>query len=87
MARPDVLPLSLPPRGLTREQAAAYVGVGPTKFDEMIQDGRMPKPKRIDARVVWDRHKLDMAFAALPDEPGREERGGGVGVDWNDVAS
>lgn len=66
--RAEVLPLSLPPRGLAREQAAAYVGVSPTKFDEMVNDKRMPKPKRIDARVVWDRLALDAAFAALPDE-------------------
>ncbi|MFC7552637.1 hypothetical protein ACFQU7_10800 [Pseudoroseomonas wenyumeiae] len=32
----------------------------------MVQDGRMPGPKRIGARKVWDRHALDLAFAALP---------------------
>jgi predicted DNA-binding transcriptional regulator AlpA len=63
------LPLSLAPRGLSRVQAAEYVGVGATKFDEMVGDGRMPKPKRIDGRTVWDRIKLDEAFAAL-DEGG-----------------
>jgi hypothetical protein len=31
----------------------------------MVEDGRMPKPKRIDGRTVWDRIKLDEAFAAL----------------------
>jgi predicted DNA-binding transcriptional regulator AlpA len=61
------LPLSLPPRGLSRVQAAEYIGVGVTKFDEMVEDGRMPKPKRIDGRVVWDRIKLDAAFEALQD--------------------
>jgi predicted DNA-binding transcriptional regulator AlpA len=40
-----------------------------TKFDELVGDGRMPKPKRIDGRVVWDRIELDEAFAALDDEP------------------
>ena len=39
-------------------------------FDEMIADGRMPKPKRINARTVWDREQLDCAFAALPNEDG-----------------
>lgn len=63
--RIDVLPISLPPRGLSRVQAAAYIGIGPTKFDEMVQDGRMPKPKRIDSRCVWDRVQIDQAFAAL----------------------
>ena len=69
MTKPaDILPCSLPPRGLSRVQSAAYIGVGPTKFDEMVADGRMPKPKRIDGRVVWDRLELDEAFAALPSE-------------------
>ena len=36
-------------------------------FDETAQDGRMPKPTRINARTVWDRVKLDEAFAALSD--------------------
>lgn len=56
------------PRGLSRDDAARYVGVGATKFDEMVADGRMPKPKRIDGRVVWDRVKLDAAFTDLPDD-------------------
>jgi predicted DNA-binding transcriptional regulator AlpA len=61
----SVLPPSLPPRGLSREQAAAYVGVSPSLFDMLIKDGRMPPPKRINSRVVWDRLKLDVAFEAL----------------------
>lgn len=28
----------------------------------------MPRPKRIDGRVVWDRLKIDAAFSDLPDE-------------------
>jgi predicted DNA-binding transcriptional regulator AlpA len=65
------LPPSLPPRGLSRVQAAEYIGVGVTKFDEMVDDGRMPRPKRIDGRNVWDRIKLDEAFAALEDQAGQ----------------
>ena len=67
----NVLPLSLPPRGLSREQAAAYIGVSPSLFDILVKDGPMPAPKRINSRAVWDRLGLDAAFAALPgnDEP------------------
>jgi excisionase family DNA binding protein len=61
----SALPLSLSPRGLSRVQAAEYIGVGVTKFDEMVDDGRMPQPKQIDGRRVWDRLKLDEAFEAL----------------------
>jgi predicted DNA-binding transcriptional regulator AlpA len=64
------LPPSLAPRGLSREESAAYVGVGVTKFDAMVADTRMPKPKMIDGRRVWDRLKLDSHFAALPDTDG-----------------
>lgn len=56
------------PRGLRREAAAAYIGVSPTKFDEWVGDGRMPKPKRVDNCVIWDRRALDAAFDDLPSE-------------------
>ncbi|MGE0602184.1 MAG: hypothetical protein AB7O46_00175 [Xanthobacteraceae bacterium] len=67
MRQKSILPPSLPPRGICREEAAAYVGVGVTKFDQMIADGRMPQAKQIDGRKVWDVRKLDKAFDALPD--------------------
>ena len=57
-----------PRRGLRRVEAAIYVGISPTKFDEMVKDGRMPRPKRIDGAAVWDQRRLDLAFEALPDE-------------------
>lgn len=62
-------PFSYPPRGMNREAAARYVGLGTTKFDQMVIDGRMPKPKRVDGRVVWDRLLLDAAFDDLSNEP------------------
>ena len=60
--------IAYPPRGLCREEAARYIGVGTTKFDEMVADRRMPKPKKVDGRVVWDRLALDAAFSDLPEE-------------------
>jgi predicted DNA-binding transcriptional regulator AlpA len=72
------LPLSLAPRGLSREQAAAYVGVSPSLFDTLIKDCRMPGPKRINSRVVWDRFRLDLAFEALA-----ETNADTADDDWN----
>jgi excisionase family DNA binding protein len=63
--RPDLL---YAPRGMSRDEAARYIGVGLTKFDEMVADGRMPRPKRIDGRVVWDRLRIEAAFSDLPDD-------------------
>jgi predicted DNA-binding transcriptional regulator AlpA len=68
--RGNILPTSLPPRGLSRVQAAAYVGVSATLFDELVDDGRMPQPIRINSRVLWNRLQLDEAFAALSDTDG-----------------
>jgi predicted DNA-binding transcriptional regulator AlpA len=62
-----ILPQALPPRGLSREQAAAYIGISPSLFDMLIRDGRMPGPIRINSRVVWDKLKVDAAFEALAD--------------------
>jgi len=54
------------PRGLSRTAAAYYLGVGTSKFDEMVKDGRMPAPKMIDSRLIWDRWEIDLAFEELP---------------------
>lgn len=67
--KPD--PLAYPPRGMGREEAARYVGVSPTKFDEMVKDRRMPAGKRVDGRVLWDRVAVDRAFTELPDNEGK----------------
>lgn len=62
-ARMDAVPWM--PRGLNREEAAYYIGFGTTKFDQMVADRRMPRGKRVDGRIVWDRLALDLAFNEL----------------------
>lgn len=66
--RHRALPPSLPPLGVSRDEAAAFVGVSVSKFDQMVNDGRMPPPKRIDGRKVWDVRRLTAAFDDLPDD-------------------
>lgn len=67
MARNSALPPSLPPRLLTREAAAAYVSVSGGTFDKMIDEGTMPKPRKISGtRIGWDVRELDAAVDALP---------------------
>jgi hypothetical protein len=55
----------IPRRGLSRVEAAMYVGVGGGKFDAMVGDGRMPQPVKVDHRKIWDIRSLDLAFDEL----------------------
>lgn len=52
-------------RGMSRVDAAGYVGACPTTFDRLVREKTMPAPIRIRSRVIWDRHALDAAFDAL----------------------
>jgi len=52
-------------RGFSRIEAASYVGISPTKFDQLVLDGRMPQAKQVDGRKVWDIRELDPAFEDL----------------------
>jgi predicted DNA-binding transcriptional regulator AlpA len=68
MTRHDKLADSLayPPRGMDADRAAAYLGIGRTKFLEMVEQGRMPKPVRIEEGMPrWDRLDLDAAWDDL----------------------
>jgi len=69
----------IPRRGLSREEAAMYLGISASKFDELVRDGRMPRPKRIDSRKIWDVRDLDVAFDALPAENPQSQ-----GTSWDD---
>jgi predicted DNA-binding transcriptional regulator AlpA len=60
--------LGYPPRGMDAERAAAYLGLGRTKFLEMVEEGRMPEPVRIEDELPrWDRYDLDAAWEDLKD--------------------
>jgi len=67
-------------RGLSRFEAAAYVGISPCKFDQLITDGRMPGPRRIDHRKVWDVRELDLSFDDLP----RDDSASSNSNSWDD---
>ena len=68
MPKQGALPPSLPPRLVTREVAAAYVGVSPNTFDELEGRGLMPKARVIPGlrRKLHDLRELDIAVDALP---------------------
>ena len=68
MAHQKALPPTIAPRLISRDAAAAYVNVSPTKFDEMVRDGTMPRPKQLGGRrKAWDVRALDIAVDGLED--------------------
>ena len=71
---------ALPRRGLSRIDAADYVGVSPTLFDRAVREGKMPKPFRLYGRVLWDIRKLDVAFDALDTEDVTDDPWGGMAL-------
>jgi excisionase family DNA binding protein len=82
MARPSIVPASapMPCRGLSREHAAHYLGISASKFDQLVKQKRMPSPRLIDRRKVWDVRDLDLAFEELP----REDASETAGNSWED---
>jgi hypothetical protein len=71
---------SLPRRGLSREEAAMYLGVGAGLFDELRAAGKIEPPRLIKGRKLWDIRDLDVAFDALP-----REDAPALGTSWDDV--
>jgi predicted DNA-binding transcriptional regulator AlpA len=80
MARQGALPPTLPPGLINREAAAAFFGVSPNTFDEMVRDGRAPPPRLIGRRKLWIVHELSAAADALP-----VDRGAAADRSWEDI--
>jgi predicted DNA-binding transcriptional regulator AlpA len=58
------------PRGLRADDAAAYLGMGKTKFLELVDRGAIPRAVTIDSIKIWDRLDLDAVIdAAKEDTP------------------
>jgi hypothetical protein len=58
----------VPRRGLSRVEAAMYIGISPSKFDELRKDGRIGPAKLLDGRKLFAIEMLDEFFDALPEE-------------------
>lgn len=72
--------IATPRRGLSCPEAALYIGLSQSKFLELVSNNKMPKPLRVDRRVIWDIQDLDRAFEALRDAGENQDLDGG----WED---
>lgn len=71
--RRDVMPLLPIVFGLGELEAAAAIGISASKFRVLVSEKRMPSPRRLDGRKIWDVDELRAAFKALPHDKETEE--------------
>ena len=48
-----------PPRAMRAPAAAAYLSLSTSFFLELVDEKRLPQPKRLKGVVFWDRLELD----------------------------
>ena len=65
-------------QGLGTDEAAHFIGVSSTFFRTLVEQGKMPKPRVLGSRKLWDVDELAASFKALPIE------GEGAGGSWAD---
>ena len=79
----EIMPLLPVVFGLGELEAAAAIGISASKFRLLVSQKRMPSPRRLDGRKIWDVDELRQAFKALPHQDGDEDKE----VDsWADLA-
>ena len=54
--------LAYPPRWMRADRAAAWADMSKSKFLELVCQGKLPKPIKIDGMTMWDRLELDTAL-------------------------
>jgi predicted DNA-binding transcriptional regulator AlpA len=64
--------LAYPPRALRADRAAAYLSMSKGMFLKLVDEGRLPKPKRLGGVVFWDRLKLDEFVEFFEGDDGSE---------------
>jgi predicted DNA-binding transcriptional regulator AlpA len=53
------------------ERAAAYLSISRSKFLELVEQGKLPKPVHIDSLTLWDRLALELAFEQMTSDNDR----------------
>jgi hypothetical protein len=54
-------------RGLSRTDAATYVGIGTTLFDQLVERGVLPRGRKFHGRLIFDLRQLDRTLDDLFD--------------------
>jgi hypothetical protein len=62
--------LNYPPRAMRAERAAAYLDISRSLFLELVEEGKLPKPRQWPQHEAprWDRLELESAWDDLNDD-------------------
>jgi predicted DNA-binding transcriptional regulator AlpA len=60
--------LAYPPRAMRADRAAAYLSMSTSTFLKLVDERRLPQPKRLGGLVFWDRLKLDAFVDGVEDD-------------------
>lgn len=66
-AGPSLRVATIPRFAVRREEAAASLGISPTLFDCWVNDGKMPRGRKIGGVVLWDTEAIRECWARLRD--------------------
>ena len=65
-ARPRDIIAPVPRIAVGRDEAAASLGISRNLFNTMVDDGRMPRPRVVNGRRLWDADEVRVAFRTIP---------------------
>jgi predicted DNA-binding transcriptional regulator AlpA len=66
MSRFDHLPPGVVPFAVSRETGAELIGISPNHFDKLVKEGRLPAPREVGGRILWDSEEIRAAWRAMP---------------------
>jgi predicted DNA-binding transcriptional regulator AlpA len=66
MPRFDNLPPGIVPYAVSRETAAELLGISAGTFDKLVKAGKLPEPREVESRILWDSAEIRAAWRAMP---------------------
>ena len=54
------------PIGMDDESAAAHLSISRSHFRKLVNEGVMPRPRKLGKLRIWDREQLEQWFRELP---------------------
>ena len=73
--------------GLSRFEAAQYIGVSVGTFNLLVKQGIMPMPRKIGSRLIWSRYEIEEAFEKLKSADQKSEASKKFSIGGVDIAN